>query len=91
VQHHPTLAAEPETAEVESVDGPRTPWQAEVGKLLTKAAALCAEHGVDLDTFIKGAWSAYVESRPGMREQLEETQLLDQLEEIRQAGRMAQA
>jgi len=91
VQHHPTLAAEPQAIEAETVEAPRTPWQAEVSKLLTQAAALCVEHGVDLDTFMKGAWSAYVESRPGMREHLEEMQLRDQLEEIRQSGRMAEA
>jgi hypothetical protein len=91
VHHHPSPAAEVETAESESIEAPRRPWQAEVGTLLTQAAALCVEHGVDVDNFMKGAWSAYVESRPGMREQLEELELRDQLEEIRKIGRMAEA
>ena len=91
MQNYPSPAAEITTAESEPIEAPRKPWQAEVGALLTQAAALCVEHGVDLDNFMKGAWSAYVESRPGMREQLEEMQLRDQLEEIRQSGRMAEA
>jgi hypothetical protein len=91
VQNHPNTSAEPETKQSEPIDAPRLPWQAEVGKLLTRAAALCAEQGVDIDNFMKAAWSAYLEARPGMREQLEEMQLRDQLDEIRKAGRMAEA
>ena len=67
------------------------PWHAEVGHFLTQAAELCVEHGVDLESFMKGAWSAYVESRPGMRDYLEEMQLRDQLDEIRKLGHMAEA
>ena len=48
------------------------PWHAEVGDLLAEAAELCVEHGLDVESFMKGAWSAYVESRPGMKEYLEE-------------------
>jgi hypothetical protein len=69
----------------------RVPWHAEVGQFLTHAAELCVEHGVDLDSFMRGAWSAYVEARPGMREHLEEMQLRDQLDEIRKSGGMGQA
>jgi hypothetical protein len=87
---HSTPSAEPETLETEPVETPRA-WQAELGRFLTKAAALCVEHGVEVESFMKTAWSAYVEARPGMREHLEEMQLRDQLEEIRQAGRMGQA
>jgi hypothetical protein len=92
VLNHLTQSApsEPETLETEPIEPPRS-WQTELGRLLTKAAALCVEHGVDLDSFMKNAWSAYVEARPGMRDYLEEMQLRDQLEEIRQAGRMGQA
>jgi hypothetical protein len=91
VQHHPIRSAEPESNDSEPIDAPRTPWQAEVAKLLTQAAALCAEHDVDVDGFVRGAWSAYVEARPGLREELEEIQLRDQLDEIRKAGRMGEA
>lgn len=67
---------------------PEKPWPSEVSELLGKAAALCVEHGVDLDDWMRGAWTAYVESRPGYREYLEETQLKNQLEEMRKAGRV---
>jgi hypothetical protein len=91
VQHHPN-ASEPKTSESEPepIDTPR-PWQAQVGRLLSEAAALCVEQGVDVDNFMKGAWTAYVEARPGMRDYLEELQLRDQLDEIRKTGRMAEA
>jgi hypothetical protein len=69
----------------------RPGWPAEVGELLMQAAVLCVKHGVELDNFMQGAWSAYVESRPGMRDYLEEMQLRDQLDEIRKLGRMAEA
>ena len=91
MQHHPETSAQPETSESEPVEAPGLPWQIEVGRLLTQAAALCVEQGVDVEAFMKGAWSAYVESRPGMRDYLEEMQLRDQLDEIRKAGRMGQA
>ncbi len=73
------------------VDDLSKPWHAEVGDLLAQAAILCVEHGLDVDTFLKGAWSAYVESRPGMREYIEEMQLRSQLEELRKLGRMGEA
>jgi len=93
VLNHPTYSApspEPETLETEPIDAPRS-WQAELGKLLTKAAALCVEHDIEVESFMKTAWSAYLEARPGMRDYLEEMQLRTQLEEIRLAGRMGQA
>ena len=90
MHHQLNASAEPETNDSEPIDAPR-PWQAEVGRLLAQAAALCVQQGVDVETFMKGAWSAYVEARPGMREHLEEMQLRDQLDEIRKAGRMGEA
>ena len=80
-----------EANDPEPIDAPRPPWQTEVGTLLTQAAAMCVEQGVDVDNFVKAAWTAYVESRPGMRDYLEELQLRDQLDEIRKLGRMGQA
>jgi len=93
--HNNTANADIEIADepIETIDEPNEtmPWHAEVGQFLTHAAELCVEHGVDLDAFMRGAWSAYVEARPGMREQLEEMQLRDQLEEIRKSGGMGEA
>jgi len=67
------------------------PWHAEVGDLLAHAATLCVEHGLDVESFMRGAWSAYVESRPGMKEYLEEMQLRQQLDELRKVGRIGEA
>ncbi len=75
----------------EPMSTPPQSWNAQVGELLAHAAALCVQHGVDVDHFMKGAWSAYVEARPDMREHLEEMQLRDQLEELRKLGRLAEA
>ena len=96
MQNYPAPSSESETRKSETSDSepndaPRLPWQAAVGRLLSEAAALCVQHGVDLDHFMRGAWSAYVEARPGMRDYLEEKELRDQLDEIRKLGRMGQA
>jgi hypothetical protein len=67
------------------------PWHVEIGELLTQAAILCVEHGADLDAFMKGAWAAYIEARPGLRDELEDLQLRQQLEELRKLDRIAKA
>jgi hypothetical protein len=89
--HHHTLPGLPDIETTSEASSPRLPWHAEVGQLLSHAAELCVAHGLDVDSFMRGAWSAYVESRPGMREQLEELQLLEQLEELRKLGRLGEA
>lgn len=87
----PTEAIEP--TETNEATGPvvRLPWHVEVSLLLSRAAALCGEHGIDIDSFTSGAWAAYVEATPGMRDQLEELQLRKQLDELRQLGRLPSA
>jgi hypothetical protein len=75
----------------EPIEPARRPWHAEVSQLLSQAAALCVEHGVDLDAYMSGAWAAYVEARPGMRDHLEEMQLREQLDELRTLGRLGSA
>jgi hypothetical protein len=89
--HNNTATVELELATEPSEPIEAKPWHAEVGQILTHAAELCVEHGVDLDAFMRGAWSAYLEARPGMRDYLEEQQLRDQLDEIRKLGHMGQA
>jgi hypothetical protein len=91
VQNHSNLPETPEISTLSEGRGPRVPWYTEVSELLSHAAELCVQHGLDVDSFMKGAWSAYVESRPGMREQLEEMQLREQLEELRKLGRLGEA
>jgi hypothetical protein len=67
------------------------PWHFEVSQLLTQAATLCIQHGIELEAYMSGAWAAYVDARPGLRNQLEEQHLRDQLEELRRLGRIAKA
>ena len=66
-------------------------WQAEIERSLARAAELCVEHDLDVDTFMRGAWEAYVHARPGLRAYLEDLQLRAQLEEIRKSGRIGEA
>lgn len=70
---------------------PQNNWQTELEQLLERAADVGAKHDVDVDSFMRAAWAAYLESRPGMREQIEELQMREQLEAIRRSGRMGQA
>jgi len=72
-------------------DGSSELRHAEVGGLLAEAAILCVDHDIDIDTFMKGAWMAYVDARPGMREHLDEIQLIGQIAQARKQGRMGQA
>ncbi len=66
-------------------------WQLELNELLARAAELSVEHDVDVEPFVRSAYSAYLEARPGMREYLEEMQLRATLEEMRSEGRIASA
>ncbi len=70
---------------------PGAPWHVEVGDLLAQSALLCAKNGVDMETFMKGAWSAYVEARPGLRDEIEEMQLKSQLDTLRKDGKIGLA
>ena len=86
------MANEPrKTAAAPAEPAPLKPWYAEVGDLLAQAAILSVQHGLDVDTFMRGAWSAYVETRPGMKDYLEEMELRNQLDEMRKAGRIGEA
>ncbi len=90
---HPTNArpAEIEPAQQPTEAAPATSWLNRMGALLAEAAALGVENETELDAWMRSAWTAYVEARPGYREFLEETHLKQQLEELREAGRIAQA
>ena len=66
-------------------------WQTEARELLARAAAICAEHGVDLDSFVQGAASAYFAAQPGLKEHIEAMQLVAQLEAMRRSGQVANA
>ena len=61
-----------------------TTWES----LLSQAARRC---DVDPDEFVRGAWAAYLDAHPGMREHLEELQLRAQLDQLRKNGMMGEA
>ena len=67
------------------------PWNVEVSELLARAAKLSAENAVELDQFIRGGYAAYLEARPGMREEMADRALSEQIEELRRRGRIALA
>lgn len=66
-------------------------WAIEIEGMLTRAAELAVEYGVDPDAFMRGAWTAYVDARPELRAHLEEMALRQQLEDLRTNGALAKA
>lgn len=63
----------------------------ELSTLLGRAADLAASMGLDLDAWMRSAWSSYVDARPGLREHLADMQLIEDLEALRKNGRIGQA
>jgi hypothetical protein len=67
------------------------PWHEQLSELLARAAELCVEHDVDVDPFVRGAYAAYLDASPGMREELADRELQRQLAEMRKQGRLPTA
>jgi hypothetical protein len=67
------------------------PSGGEVVQLLRRAARLAVERGADTDTFMQAAWTSYLDACPGLREELEDKELLAQLETLRLRGQVADA
>lgn len=63
----------------------------DVVQLLHQAAQLAAERGTDTDRFMQAAWVACLDARPGLREELEDRELLVQIAKLRQRGMVAGA
>ena len=62
-----------------------------IERLLTRAAELAAEQGIDTEVFMNSAWEACLESRPGLREKLVDKELKAQLRKLRKKGLIGQA
>ena len=58
---------------------------------LQRAASVAADENLDLDAFMKQAWQAFMEARPGLREHLEDMQLIAQIDAMRKAGKIGAA
>lgn len=80
-----------ESAPTLGADADRVPENPPYLELLVAAAESAAQAGIDLDAFMSNAWGAFMEARPGLREQIEHIQLLAQLESLRQAGKLGAA
>lgn len=68
-----------------------TVWLQEVSALLDKAAQIAAANGLDGDVFKRAAWNAYLDARPGLRQELEDKQLRAQLRKLRKRGLVGEA
>ena len=64
---------------------------AEIETLLGRAAALAADAGLAPEAFMQAAWKAFMDARPGLREELEVKQLRAQLRKLRKRGLLASA
>lgn len=64
---------------------------AALASALAHAAAIAHQAGVDLDGWMRAAWSAYVDARPGLRQHLEDLRLQAELAALRDKGRMPEA
>lgn len=68
-----------------------TAWIEEVGVLLDKAAKIAAANGLEGELFKRAAWHAYLDARPGLRQELEHKQLRAQLRKLRKRGLVGEA
>ena len=68
-----------------------TAWIEEVGVLLDKAAKIAAANGLEGELFKRAAWNAYLDARPGLRQELEDKQLRAQLRKLRKRGLVGEA
>jgi hypothetical protein len=64
---------------------------AALARALATAAGIAIEAGMDLESWMRDAWTAYVESRPGYRQHLEDLELKNRLDRLRAAGGIGQA
>jgi hypothetical protein len=60
-------------------------------EMLTRAAELAAEQGIESEAFMASAWQAYLDGHPGMREELEVKELRSKLRKLRKRGLVASA
>ena len=63
----------------------------ELDAILDRAAMMSVEHGDDPDEFMSAARDAYLRANPELREQVERTNMLAQMEALRRLGVLAEA
>jgi hypothetical protein len=55
---------------------------------LQRATEMAVAAGIDLDRFMSAACSAYLQSNPELREQIESMQFLAEMEKLRRSGKV---
>ncbi len=65
---------------------PGEPDALEVSTILVHAAGIAVANGVSVEDFVQAAWSAYLDARPELREELEDKELKAQLKKLRKRG-----
>jgi hypothetical protein len=88
--HQTNTALSPSLREP-SADVPREPVVDEIQKLLLAAAALAASQGLATEMFMNAAWTACLDARPGLREELADKELKSQIRKLRRRGLVGQA
>jgi hypothetical protein len=66
-------------------------WLQEIADLLERAAQVAAANGIEGDVFKRAAWNAYLDARPGLRQELEDKHLRAQLRKLRKRGLVGSA
>jgi predicted translin family RNA/ssDNA-binding protein len=64
---------------------------ADANMAMSRAAESAARLDIDLDGFMQAAFAAYLEANPAVRERVEATYLLEQLDDMRRRGVLASA
>lgn len=81
----------PALNESSRVEPPESTWLLELAGLLEQAAQLAAANGIEGEVFKRAAWNAYLDAKPGLRQQLEDKQLRAQLRKLRKRGLVGSA
>ncbi len=69
----------------------RDPAEQELERLLQAAAELAAARGLPTELFMNAAWTACLDARPGLRDELADKELRSQIRKLRKRGLVGQA
>jgi hypothetical protein len=71
--------------------GSRESMLAKANMAMSRAAESAARLDIDLDSFMQGAFAAYIQANPAARERVEAMHLAAQLDDLRRRGVLATA
>ena len=81
----------PPIIESPAIEPPPEAWLQELAMLLEQAASLAAANGLEGEVFKRAAWNAFLDAKPGLRQQLEDKQLRAELRKLRKRGLVGSA